>query len=185
MRRSDRKAVGSSRVSRPRRLAVLGIGNELNGDDAAGVLVARALRDGICGSVGPGSSWTAPTLDGHFLVIEAGLAPENFTGTLRRFHPELVLLVDAAELGQPPGTVAWVGWAEAGGWSGSTHTLPPSVLAHYLVEELSCEVILVGIQPARLDFGAGVSAEVQQAITEVAGKIRDLAALGESNRLLH
>lgn len=179
------KRLGPPESLTPRRLAVLGIGNELNGDDAAGMLVARALRDGICGSVGSGGSWTVPTLDGHFLVIEAGPAPENFTGTLRRFHPELVLLIDAAELGEPPGTVAWVGWAEAGGWSGSTHTLPPSVLAHYLVEELGCEVILVGIQPARLDFCAGVSAEVQQAVTEVAGKIRDLAALGESNRLLH
>lgn len=152
------------------RLAVVGIGNELNSDDAAGVLVARALRVEV---------------NDYFMVIEAGLAPENFTSTLRRFQPDLVLLVDAAELGEPPGTVAWVGWAEAGGWSGSTHTLPPSVLAHYLVEELGCEVILVGIQPARLDFNTGVSAEVLQAVNEVVGKIRNLAALGENNRLLH
>lgn len=141
------------------RLAVVGIGNELNGDDAAGVLVARALRPGI---------------NENFLVIEAGLAPENFTGTLRHFHPDLVLLVDAAELGKPPGTVAWVDWQDAGGWSGSTHTLPLSVLARYLVEELGCQVVVVGIQPAQLDFEAGISEEVQQVVAQVAKKISSL-----------
>ncbi len=151
------------------RLAVVGIGNELNSDDAAGVLVARALRD---------------ETNDHFLVIEAGLAPENFTSILRRFHPDLVVLVDAAELGEPPGTVTWAGWAEAGGWSGSTHTLPPSVLAQYLVEELGCEVSLVGIQPARLDFDAGVSTEVRRAVVEVAAKIRALAGLEDSSQEL-
>jgi len=145
------------KISPGSRLAVVGIGNELNGDDAAGVLVARALR---------------PLQRSDFLVIEAGPAPENFTGTLRRFRPEQILLVDAAEMGEPPGTVAWVDWPAAGGWGGSTHTLPPSVLARFLVEELGCRAALVGIQPARLDFGAGVSAAVRRAVDETAGMIR-------------
>jgi hydrogenase maturation protease HycI len=139
------------------RLAILGIGNELNGDDAAGVLAARALR---------------PAGNHDLLVIEAGPAPENFTGTLRRFQPDVVLLVDAAELGEPPGSVAWVSWTAAGGWSGSTHTLPPTVLARFLVEELGCQVILVGIQPARLDFDAGLSEPVQNAIGAVVEEIK-------------
>ncbi len=141
------------------RLAVVGIGNELNGDDAAGVLVARALRTG---------------LNDRFLAIEAGVAPENFTGMLRRFRPDLVLLVDAADLGKLPGTVAWVNSQDAGGWSGSTHTLPLSVLARYLEEELGCQVVLVGIQPAQLDLDAGVSGVVQQAVAEVVKKIYSL-----------
>jgi len=144
-------------------VAVLGIGNELNGDDAAGVLAARALK----------AAWAQ---DENRLVIEAGLAPENYTGPLRRFQPDLVLLVDAAEMGQPPGTLAWADWGEAGGWSGSTHTLPPNVLARFLVEELGCRVILVGIQPAQLDFGAGVSPEVRQAVAAAAAQIAAVEA---------
>lgn len=73
------------------RVAVPGIGNHLFGDDGVGVLMARELtaragRQADC------------------LVLDAGTAPENFTGPLRRFRPDFVLLVDAAQLSAEPGT---------------------------------------------------------------------------------
>ena len=40
--------------------------------------------------------------------MEAGPAPENFTGPLRRFRPDLVLLVDAAQMDAEPGTIGWL-----------------------------------------------------------------------------
>ena len=128
------------------RVAVLGIGNELHGDDAAGILAARAL---------PASE--------NLLVIEAGPAPENTTGALRRFRPDLVLLVDAAHFADEPGTVSWFDWQQTDGLSGSTHTLPPSVLAQFLVGELACRLALLVIQPAQIDFGCPLSAPVRAA----------------------
>jgi hydrogenase 3 maturation protease len=147
------------------RLAILGIGNELNGDDAAGVLAARALKR-LLEEQG--------SLSSDILIIEAGPAPESFGGPLRRFQPDLVIFIDAAELGEPPGTLRTFDWSEAEGMSGSTHTLPPSMLARFLVAELGCEVRLVGIQPKSLEFDGGVSAEVQAAIEEVAEQIAKL-----------
>jgi len=144
------------------RVAILGIGNELNGDDAAGVIAARKLspivrgRDFIAGSRSPA-----------FLIIEAGLAPEAFTGPLRRFLPDLVILIDAAELGEPPGTIRWFDWTSVEGMSASTHTLPPSVLSQYLMKELGCQVMLIGIQPKQLEFDQQVSDEVQKAVAQV------------------
>ena len=73
------------RLNRPPRLAVVGIGHELRGDDAAGVRVARALQSRF------------PTSDA-LVAIDAGSAPENHTGALRRFKPDLVLLIDAAQI---------------------------------------------------------------------------------------
>ena len=106
-------------------------------------------------------------------IVEAGLAPEAFTGPLRRFQPDLVILVDAAELGEPPGTVGWFDWPQAEGMSASTHTLPPTVLAQFLMREMGCGVMLVGIQPKSLAFDAGVSAEVSQAVNQVTKTLKN------------
>ncbi len=132
------------------RVAVLGIGNDLSGDDAVGVVIAREL---------------AVRFDGYAncLVLDAGTAPENFTGLLRRFRPDLVLLVDAAQLAAEPGTIAWLDWRQTDGVSGSTHTLPPSVLAQFLVAELACRLALLVIQPAQLEFGHPLSPPVRRA----------------------
>jgi hydrogenase 3 maturation protease len=143
-------------ISRQNRIAILGIGNPLRSDDAAGVLVARRLVDSVL----------IRDLD-SVLVIDAGHAPENTTGNLRRFGPQVVLLIDAAEMGEAPGTVRWVGMEEIDGMSASTHTLPLSMLAKYLILELGCEVKILGLQPQSTEIGETVSREVLQAIDEI------------------
>lgn len=106
------------------------------------------------------------------LVIAAGAAPENHTGVLRRFAPDLVLLVDAAQLDEAPGRVRWLAWQETSGLSASTHTLPPHLLAQYLTGELGCEVALIGIQPGDTTIGAPLSPEVQRAAAEIVETFR-------------
>lgn len=132
-------------------MAVLGVGNELNGDDAAGVAVVRRLR--MCLPPRP-----------QVLLLEGGAAPENFTGVLRRFAPHWVVLVDAAQMGEAPGCILWLDWRDAEGMSASTHTLPPTVLAEYLIHELGCGVGLLGIQPQQLEFDEAMSAPVRKAV---------------------
>ncbi len=140
---------------RPARVAILGVGNELNGDDGAGVRVVRELTARLPATPG-------------VLLLDGGTAPENYTGPLRRFRPELVLEIDAAELGASPGTAAWLDWRDADGLSASTHTLPPSVLAKFLVGELGCQVALIGIQPGTLEMGQGLSPEVLRGVADLA-----------------
>ncbi len=140
------------------RVAVLGIGNELSGDDAVGVVIARELRQRVDPRAG-------------CLVLEGATAPENFTGTLRRFRPDLVLLVDAAHLADEPGTITWLDWQQTDGVSGSTHTLPPSVLAQFLVTELACRLALLVVQPAHLEFGRPLSPPVRRAADEVVAEL--------------
>lgn len=101
------------------------------------------------------------------LVIDAGHAPENRTAELRRFAPEVVLLIDAADMGEEPGAVHWVGMDEIDGISASTHTLPLSMLAKYLTWELGCEIHLLGIQPRSVEAGGSISEEVLRSVAEV------------------
>lgn len=156
------------KVNHPPRVAVLGMGNELNGDDAAGVMVARELKAEL--NENPAR-----------LVIDAGPAPENFTGTLRRFKPDLLILVDAAQLRQPSGTISCVDWRETRDFSASTHSLPPLVLSQYLTEELGCEILLVGIQAKNTEAGSPISPPVQKAITRVTKELGQLLLTTISN----
>jgi hydrogenase 3 maturation protease len=137
-------------------VAIVGIGNEFNGDDAAGVLVARKLSMRECSDDA-----------GHVLVIEAGQAPENITGELRRFQPQVVLLIDAAQVDADPGEVVWIPWETTTGMSASSHSLPLSMLARYLTLEFNCTVHLLGIQPAHNESNGAVSTEVHAAVEDI------------------
>jgi hydrogenase 3 maturation protease len=138
------------------RVAIVGIGNEFNGDDAAGVLVARKLGAREC------------CVDaGHVLVIEAGQAPENITGDLRHFQPQMVLLIDAAQMEAAPGDIAWIPWETSSGMSASSHSLPLSMLARYLTLEFACTVHLLGIQPAHNESNSEMSPAVMAAVDEI------------------
>ncbi len=156
-------------------MAVVGIGNDLRGDDAAGLLVARALIERQTGN-GAQSS---------MLALDAGAAPENVTGALRRFAPDLVIFVDAAfaDDAAPPGTIEWIDRHQTTGLStaafaGSTHTLPLHRIAQYLVAELGCEVALIGIRAGNLTFDHTASPSTYQAAQEVAAGL--WAALTEA-----
>jgi hydrogenase 3 maturation protease len=126
----------------------LGIGQALRGDDGVGLAVVQALR---------------PFTHQNLLVIEAAHAPENCTGQVRRFAPDLVLLIDAAQMNEAPGTIRWLNWQDCDGLSASTHTMPLSLLGHYLSAILPCKIALIGIQPATLELAETLSPELTKA----------------------
>jgi len=141
-----------TKAERPFRLAILGVGQALRGDDGVGLAVVRGLRP-----------YTHPNL----LLIEAAHAPENCTSQVRCFAPDLVLLVDAAQMDAPPGTIRWLEWRNCDGVSASTHTMPLSLLGEYFTAVLHCEVALIGIQPASLALGEALSPEATNAAAQV------------------
>ena len=121
------------------RVALVGIGNEFKADDIAGVLIARDLIQNL----------NQPE---SVLVLDAGTAPENITGSLRIFAPELVVLFDAVDMQQLAGQVVWLDFDTIEGSAGFTHAPDPSMLGGYLQGELGCRVALIGIQPGSLEF---------------------------------
>lgn len=102
------------------------------------------------------------------LIVEGGPAPENCTGLIRRFQPDLVILVDSAHMEEAAGTIRWLDWKDTTGLSFSTHSLPPYMFAQYLTSECHCAVALVGIQPQHTTMGEPVSDPVCRAARRVA-----------------
>ena len=160
LRRNLAQSKGGTRLPRT---CLVGVGSDLRGDDSAGLWVARALlQDGRVARAE------------RLLIVEGGPAPENHTGQLRAFRPELVLLVDAAHLDEPPGTIQWIPLDAIDGMSASSHSLPLSMLARYLTLELSCDVAIIGIQPAQNELDSALSAPVQAAVEEIVGWVGEM-----------
>ena len=135
----------------------------MRSDDAAGVLVARALLQ---------RNWGRDA--DRLLIFEAGPAPENTTGELRKFHPDVVLIIDAADMGEEPGTLQWIPEESIDGMSASTHSLPLSMLSRYLKLELNCAVAVLGIQAASNEVGERLSSDVSRAIDKIVDELDSL-----------
>lgn len=128
----------------------MGIGAEMNGDDGVGILAARKLRRKLGDRQ-------------NVLVLEGGSLPESLSSPLRCFAPRIVLLLDAADMGEPQGTIAILQKEQIAAAGFSTHAMPLNLLAGYLEQEIGCEVILIGIQPKNIEFGAPMSADCVKA----------------------
>ncbi len=144
------------------RISIIGVGSELRGDDALGMGIARRLAKRISNP--------------NCQILEAGNAPENFTSALRRHQPKLVLIVDAAQMEAPPGTVRWLTTEELANLPASTHALPLNLFAHYIQQEIGCQVALIGIQPAQTDLRAPLSPFLKRVTREISQTIADLVS---------
>lgn len=144
---------------------MLGVGSELRGDDVAGVLVARRLA-AFCAA--------RPRLRRglRLAAFDGGAAPENLTGELARFAPDLVVLVDAAFLGEAPGTVAVIPPERIAGATFSTHMLPAPFLLDYLRERTGCRSVVLGIQLEQKEPMSAVSPAVAGAVRRVVAALR-------------
>jgi len=144
-----------------RRVAIMGVGNEFNGDDAVGIHVVRGLRQ-LIGE------------RNDILLVEACHAPENCTGLITRFQPDTVIIIDAAHMDKPAGTIDWI---DAGGidqQTPSTHSIPLSILVDYLVQETQCQAAVIGIQAGQTDEFTDLTEEVQTSATCLAEHLAEI-----------
>jgi hydrogenase 3 maturation protease len=154
------KSLLRKKILSARRIVVLAIGNTSKGDDAAGILCAEKLKKLMRGK----SSSRMKILLGHE-------TPENATGEIRNFRPDLVLIIDAAQGGYKPGTVFIVEKNKIEDDGVSTHTISLALLVAYLEESIGCKVIVLGIQPLNLGLGENVSLPVKRAAEKLAAFI--------------
>ncbi len=125
------------------RMVILGVGNDLKGDDAVGVWIAETIK-GTCNS------------------INGATVPEAMMPEIVAYAPDTVLIVDAARMGRTPGSLGVFTGEEISKIFFSTHSMPLSVLARLLEERLGCDVYIIGIEPYSFEFGAELSPVVKE-----------------------
>ena len=134
-----------ARLGNARRIAVVGVGDELSPVDRLGMVAAERIG--------------ALHLPG-VRVFLAGTVPESMTGPVRRFGPDHVLILDAADMGAPAGTMAVIDPEHIAAGLLSTHALPLAVVMEFLARESAAGVTLLGIQPDLRDREGGLTGEL-------------------------
>ncbi len=137
-------------------LAILGIGNEMNGDDAAGLHVISTLKQFQL------PSWIT--------LFYCEKAPEHFLGKLYTQKPNRVIVIDAANLSGPPGAIGIIPTALISKQLNfSTHTLSLTLLADFLKPVTDdFDIMFIGIKPKLMLFETPLSFEVKEAVGELA-----------------
>jgi hydrogenase 3 maturation protease len=128
------------------KIAILGIGNDLRTDDGLGKYIVDTI-----------------TFDHPDVMIEfVGSVPEGFARPLAEFGAKRIIMIDAADMMKPPGHIELVTKDRIGGINISTHSMPLSFLMMYLEQETGGESILLGVQPKDIQFGEGLTPEIQE-----------------------
>jgi hydrogenase 3 maturation protease len=141
---------------------VLGIGNRLGGDDAAGTCVVDILNQR--------QHKTRALLSNEIMAIDVGTTPESYTSVIRRHRPDLLILIDAADMGLTPGVLRAITPEKISILSFSTHNIPLSTFISY-VEEFCGEILIVGVQPEQTGMGNGLSKAVRKSVKKLAETI--------------
>ena len=124
--------------SSKRKIQIWGIGNVLLGDDAVGPMISTRLGG-----------------------IDCGTAPENYISKLRKDVPEILIIIDAAEMGLKAGSIRVLNYDELSGEIVTTHGMPLSFLLEQFNKTI--DIILIGIQPKQTNLGEPLSDEVRTA----------------------
>jgi len=141
---------------------LVGVGNPLHRDDGVGPWIVEAVRTAVTGT--------------RLRLIDAQDVPENFVHSIARDECHNVVFIDAVAAEGAPGTVVFgplAGFAEAESFS--THKLALSLSGKFL-EAAGKRVFLLGIVPADLEFGAGLTADVTRSAASLRDLIRRAAA---------
>lgn len=122
---------------------IICIGNRQGGDDAIGPYIADQMNK--------------QTND--FLTIDCGIIPENYTSLVKQHKPEMLLIIDAVDMGLSPGDIRIIPKEKIGTMHISTHGISLSLLVTYL-EHYVKNIIIIGIEPKVLS--GTLSTEVQK-----------------------
>jgi hydrogenase 3 maturation protease len=143
------------------RVAVLGVGSDLRGDDIAGIIAVEQIEKTI----------KQKTLQPEVKLFIGATAPENLTGEIKKFQPSHLIIIDSVHSNVLPGRIMIMAPEEVEGVSFFTHKLPIKLMIDYLLQFCNCRVIIIGIQPKDIAIGRPISKEIGRAVKKLSEAI--------------
>jgi hydrogenase maturation protease len=141
-------------------IRIIGLGNELRGDDAVGLLAARQLRQ---------------TIGDRAEVIEADLAGVDLIESMK--GARVAILIDAARSGKNPGMIHRLDASDSPiGVRMRPHSSHALGISDALelsrsIGVLPAKVIVYGVEAGNTEAGQALSSAVAKALDEVVGQI--------------
>jgi hydrogenase 3 maturation protease len=160
--KSELKKILSNRLKNTKKLVILGIGSELMQDDAAGIFVTQKLIKKF-GEV-----------NSNFKIYLGHTTPENFTKNIADFHPDHIILVDAADLKMTPGSFINIPVEAITDFSLGTHKLSLIMMIKYLKEVINPEFTVIAIQYKSVEFNGVMTKEVKKTVNKVSDLLREI-----------
>ena len=139
-------------------LAIVCVGNDLRGDDGAGMAIARELAGTV--------PWS---------VFETQTVPESFLMKIVQGEPASVILIDALDFRSPPGTIDLVTADKVANQGPSTHGPAPLAFLDVLQMMHPCHCAVLGIQARNVAFGQPLSQPVKIAVKRIVRAFQTLA----------
>ncbi len=135
-----------------RKIIILGVGKELRGDDALGPVLARRLDDRVAAT-----------------VLDVQDVPENYAVRTSDMGAEVALILDAAQMHLPTGSVRLLVAADLPPVPGGSHRPSLEMFAAFVRLDGEVETFVLGIQPdmSRVGMGDEMSDEVCSAMDAV------------------
>ncbi|MBN2366749.1 MAG: hydrogenase maturation protease [Calditrichaeota bacterium] len=126
---------------------IIGIGNELRGDDGAGIILIEKLRE-----------------SGYPSLLNVYSNPENYLRKIAEIEKHHRLWVDVINWDAPPGDFRIFDSSEIKYFAISTHNFSPAVLLEFLKEYRNIPDYFLGIQPKNMQLGQALSSEVEETV---------------------
>ena len=131
-----------------KKVLILGIGNRMRGDDGVGSILAERLGK---------KNLNIP-------IIDAGDVPENYLSPIECSGADLVLVLDAADLGASPGDLSLIEMKQLKQMGVSTHTANLGLVFQVIPKSRRPDAILLAIQPEQIEAWQGLSVGVEVAM---------------------
>ena len=129
-----------------KKIVIMGVGNIIRGDDAAGVIIAENLKKKIKRE--------------DIKIINAEETPENWVGKIEEISPETLIIIDVVDFNSFPGDVKIFSIDEIKETTFTTHNFSFPFLFGNLKEKT--EILIIGIQPDKINIKEGVSEKVKE-----------------------
>lgn len=130
---------------------IITVGNSFRKDDGVGTFIAKNCLKLINGLV----------------LLDAGDKPENIIDKAIALKPFRAVIIDAANFNGQVGEARVIDHNHIPASTLSTHTFPLPVVAKMIEEDARAQVIFLGIQPAKIELGEGLSEAVKSTAEEI------------------
>ena len=144
----------------PKHILFLALGNERRGDDGAGLLLANLLRD------------SAPFRRCRYIFARTN--PENHLQQILDAKPELVVCIDAAHRGLPPGSIEWIDPADLDACRSGTHAFSIALIEKYINFHQPVPFKYLGIEPMSMELNTRITPFIMSGIALFFANIRQV-----------
>ena len=138
------------------KILVIGIGNEFRGDDGAGIVCARKIREKV---------------NSKAFVIESNGDGAKLMEAWKRF--DKVILIDSISIGSKPGSIRKFNGYDAGfpkaNSKPSSHlfSVADAIMTSKILNTLPENLVIYGIEGKLYEYGSKISGEVSKSIEKL------------------